>query len=80
MIRKRGLKMRFLDMRETHGTLATKNLKDNEIDFLHGRVTSGVFTKNYFNPSLIKNLKTRAQRMMDEIQEKIRLSHTTFNF
>jgi intergrase/recombinase len=71
MVRKKGFKLRFSDIRETHGTLATKHLKDNEIDFLHGRVNSSVFMKNYFNPSLIKDLKTRAYQVVDEIQEKI---------
>jgi intergrase/recombinase len=74
MVRKKGFKLRFSDIRENHGTLATKHLKDNEIDFLHGRVTSSVFMKNYFNPSLIEDLRTRAYRVINEIQEKISLS------
>ena len=49
----------------------TKYLKDNEIDFVHGRVTSNVFMRNYFNPSLISDLKERALQAIDEIQEKI---------
>jgi intergrase/recombinase len=75
MVRKKGFKLRFSDIRETHGTLATKHLKDNEIDFLHGRVTSSVFMKNYFNPSLIVDLRTGAYLVINEIQEEIRLSH-----
>jgi hypothetical protein len=74
MVRKKGFKLRFSDIRETHGTLATKYLKDNEIDFLHGRVTSSVFMKNYFNPSLIEDLKARTYRVINEIQEKISLN------
>jgi intergrase/recombinase len=74
MVRKKGIKLRFSDIRETQGTLATKHLKDNEIDFLHGRVTSSVFMKNYFNPSLIEDLRTRAYEVINEIQEKISLS------
>jgi intergrase/recombinase len=78
MVRKKGFKLRFSDIRETHGTLATKHLKDNEIDFLHGRVTSSVFMKNYFNPSLIEDLKTRVCRVMNESQERISLNrHST---
>jgi intergrase/recombinase len=77
-LRKKCLKLRFSDIRETHGPLATKHLKDNEIDFLHGRVTSSVFMKNYFNPSLIEDLRTRAYRVVNEIQERISLSrHST---
>jgi len=30
----------------------TRYLKDNEIDFLHGRVTGNVFMRNYFNQIL----------------------------
>jgi hypothetical protein len=79
MVRKKGFKLRFSDIRETHGTLATKHLKDNEIDFLHGRVTSSVFMKNYFNPSLISDLRTRAHRIVNEIQEKISLNRLSIN-
>jgi hypothetical protein len=74
LVRKKKLRLRFSDIRETHGTRATKYLKDNEIDFLHGRVTSSIFMKNYFNPSLIEDLKTRAYLVINEIQEKISLS------
>ena len=71
MVRKKGFKLRFSDIRENHGTLATKHLKDNEIDFLHGRVTSSVFMKNYFNPSLISDLKARSDEITKMIQGRI---------
>ena len=71
LVRKKSLKMRFADIRETHATFMTKYLKDNEIDFVHGRVTSNIFMRNYFNPSLISDLKERALQAIDEIQEKI---------
>jgi intergrase/recombinase len=74
MVRKKGLKLRFSDIRETYGTLATKHLKDNEIDFLQGRVNSSVFMKNYFNPSLIEDLSARAYKVANEIQKRINLS------
>ena len=76
-VRKKGLKVRFADIRETHGTLLTKYLKDNEIDFLHGRATSSVFMRNYFNPSLISDLKTRMFQATSEIQERISLSQNS---
>ena len=66
-IRKKGLKSHFSDIREAHGTLLTKYLKDNEIDFLHGRVTSSVFMRNYFNPSLITDLQERMEVSAKEI-------------
>jgi intergrase/recombinase len=78
MVRKKGFKLRFSDIREAHGTLATKHLKDSEIDFLHGRVTSSVFMKNYFNPSLIADLKTRAYQVVNEIKGRISLSRNPF--
>jgi hypothetical protein len=70
----KGLKLHFADIREMHGTLLTKYLKDNEIDFLHGRVTSSVFMKNYFNPSLISDLKARTFKATGEIEAKIQES------
>ena len=72
-VRKKGLKARFSDIRETHTTYSTKYLKGNEIDFLHGRATRNIFMKNYFNPDLIKDLKTRFNRVIDEIQERPKL-------
>ena len=72
LVRKKGLKVRFADIRETHATFMTRYLKDNEIDFLHGRVTSNVFMRNYFNPSLIRNLKIRVFQAIAEIQKKTR--------
>ena len=55
---------------EAHATFMTKFLKKEEIDFLHGRVTSGVFMQHYFNPALIADLKTRAFQGITEILEK----------
>ena len=72
MVQKRGLPSRFGDVREAQGTFMTKYLKEAEINFLHGRVTSSVFMTNYFNPSLIVDLKSRAFQGIGEIQEKIR--------
>lgn len=72
-IRRRGLDARFSDIREAHATFMVKYLKAPEIDFLHGRVQSNVFMANYFNPSLISDLKARVFQGISEIQEKIRL-------
>ena len=68
---RRHIPMRFSDIRENHGTFLIKHLKETEIDFLHGRATSSVFMKNYFNPALIGDLKDRAQKGLREIQERI---------
>jgi intergrase/recombinase len=62
--------LRFGDIREMHGTLLTKYLSESEIDFLHGRVSSSVFMRNYFNPALITDLKTRVFQGTCEIQSK----------
>jgi hypothetical protein len=67
---KRVLPLRFSDVREAHGTFLTKFLKPSEIDFLHGRVTGSVFMANYFNPSLVSDLKARVFQGISEIQEK----------
>jgi len=74
-IRKRlksvGLKMRFHDVRKAHATLLTKYLRQPEIDFLHGRVSTNIFMANYFNPALISDLKERMFKAIKEIQAKI---------
>lgn len=62
-----GLHLRFGDIREAHGTFLTKYLKESEIDFLHGRVSTSVFMRNYFNPALIRDLKARTNRANTKI-------------
>jgi hypothetical protein len=70
LVQRRHLSLRFGDVREAHGTLMTKYLKESEINFLHGRVSSSVFMQHYFNPSLIGDLKERAFKGIAEILEK----------
>ncbi len=72
LVQKKGLPLRFSDIRENHGTFMTKYLKPSEIDFLHGRVTANVFMQHYFNPALIADLKARAFEGIREIQEKVK--------
>ena len=55
-------RQRFADVRELHGTLMTKWLRESEIDFLHGRANSSVFMRDYFNPAWIGDLEERASR------------------
>jgi hypothetical protein len=64
-------KLRFGDIRELHGTLLTKHLSEVEINFLHGRVSSSVFMRNYFNPAWIKDLKERTFKAVANIMEAI---------
>jgi len=66
-IKRKKLKLRFGDIRELHGTILTKHLRQPEIDFLHGRVSTSVFMRNYFNPAWISDLKDRAQRGANDI-------------
>ena len=70
-ISKKGYKLRYTDIRELHGTLMTKYLKESEINFIHGRVTTSVFMRNYFNPAWISDLKQRVFKGIAEIQNKI---------
>jgi intergrase/recombinase len=72
LVTKRGLPSRFSDVREAQGTFLIKYLKEAEINFLHGRVSTNVFMQNYFNPALIADLKTRVFQAIQEIQEKIK--------
>lgn len=70
-IQRAQLKLRFGDIREFQGTLLTKYLKQEEIDFIHGRVSSNVFMRNYFNPAWISDLQDRALKATAEILAKI---------
>ncbi|MCW4008899.1 MAG: integrase [Candidatus Bathyarchaeota archaeon] len=71
LVQRRHLPLRFGDVREAHGTLMTKYLKESEINFLHGRVSSSVFMQHYFNPSLIGDLKERTFKGITEILGKV---------
>jgi intergrase/recombinase len=73
LVQRRRLPLRFGDVREAHGTLMTKYLKESEINFLHGRVSSSVFMQHYFNPSLIGDLKERTDKGIAEILEKVEI-------
>jgi intergrase/recombinase/post-segregation antitoxin (ccd killing protein) len=70
-IRKRGLPLKFSDVREANATFLTKYLRREEIDFIQGRVSSNVFMEHYFNPSLISDLKERVFKAIAEIETKI---------
>jgi len=70
-IKRRGLRLRFGDIREFHASILTKHLRQPEIDFLHGRVSTSVFMRNYFNPAWIQDLKKRALKASQSILEKI---------
>jgi hypothetical protein len=61
--------VRFADVRELHASLMTKWLRESEIDFLHGRVSSSVFMRNYFNPAWIGDLEGRAVKGAEKIME-----------
>jgi hypothetical protein len=54
-----------------HGTLLTRYLNEVEINFPHGRVTSSVFMRNYYNPSMIGDLKDRTFKAVRGIMQRI---------
>ena len=58
-VKRKAGSLKFGDIRELHGSLATKFLNPAEIDFLHGRIAATVFMRNYFNPAWISDLKER---------------------
>jgi len=70
-VKRQGLPRKFSDIREAHATFMTKYLRPSEIDFLHGRVSSSIFMRNYFNPALIADLRERVLRAIEEIKAKI---------
>jgi len=67
LLQRRGIKLRFADIREYWASVMTRHLSVAEIDFLQGRVSSNVFMTNYFNPLLITDLKTRALKGIQEL-------------
>lgn len=70
-IKRNGFKSRFSDIREYYATFMTKWLAQPEIDFLQGRVSANVFMRNYFNPSLISDLKERALISIGLVNHKL---------
>ena len=71
-IQRRRIRERFGDVREFYASFMLKFLKQPEIDFLQGRVSSSVFMRNYFNPVWIRDLKERALKGEEEILKQIR--------
>jgi hypothetical protein len=69
-----GLNLRFSDIRELFASRSVECLKQPEIDFLQGRVSSSVFMANYFNPTWISSLRKRALK-----NERRLLTSFTFN-
>ena len=70
-VRNSGLRSRFSDLREFHGSIMTKYLNQSEIDFIHGRIGTSVFMQNYFNPAWISDLKQRVFQGIAEIQSRL---------
>jgi intergrase/recombinase len=70
-VQHQGLKLRFGDIREAHATFMIKFLKEAEIDFIHGRVSTTVFQSNYFNISLVEDLRARTLEGIAEILQKV---------
>ena len=70
-IQRRRIRERFGDVREFYASFMLKFLKQPEIDFLQGRVSSSVFMRNYFNPVWIRDLKERALKGEEEILRQI---------
>ena len=70
-IAKKGLPLRFGDIREFWANYMLKWLTPAEIDFLQGRVSGSVFMRHYFNPALIADLRERVFKGLAEIQSKL---------
>ncbi len=60
-------KVRWADIRELYASVSVKNLRESEIDFLQGRISSRVFLRNYFNPQFIDDLQERALKNAHEL-------------
>jgi intergrase/recombinase len=70
-LKRRKMKLRFGDIRELHCSFLTRYLRQPEIDFLHGRVSTNVFMRNYFNPVWISDLQKRALKAAKQILAEI---------
>jgi len=68
-LQRRGFRLRFSDVREYHASYLTKYLRPPEIDFLHGRISTSVFMRSYFNPVWVRDLKERTLKAVKEILE-----------
>jgi hypothetical protein len=66
-LKRRKIRARFSDLREYYASIMPKHLKQPEIDFLQGRISTSVFMRNYFNPAWISDLKTRALQGAQEL-------------
>jgi len=68
---RRGIEQKFGDIREFHASILTKCLRQPEIDFIHGRISSSVFMRNYFNPAWIGDLKQRTLKAAEEVLGRV---------
>ena len=66
-LKRAGLKLHLADLREYWATYMTRHLTRPEIDMLQGRVGTSVFMAHYFNPNLIRDLRTRTLQGVAEI-------------
>ena len=69
---RRDINRRFKALRRYNASFLTRYLRQSEIDFLQGRVSTSVFMKNYFNPALISDLKFRTIKASNEILNELR--------
>jgi intergrase/recombinase len=68
LIKRNSVRPRFNELREYYATYMTRYLSQPEIDFLQGRVSGSVFMRNYFNPALISDLKTRVFKGIEDLR------------
>jgi hypothetical protein len=71
-LEKKQLPVRFCDIREYWATYMSKFLTRPEIDFLQGRVTGSIFMINYFNPSYVSDLQTRAINASNKLLQQVK--------
>ena len=70
-LQRKAIRFRFSDIREFCASRSVKHLQQPEIDFIEGRVSSTVFMRNYFNPTLINDLKNRAIANANELLKSV---------
>ena len=70
-LQRKAIRFRFSDIREFCASRSVKHLQQPEIDFMEGRVSSTVFMRNYFNPTLVNDLKNRAITNANELLKSV---------
>ncbi|MEM3536625.1 MAG: type II toxin-antitoxin system CcdA family antitoxin [Candidatus Bathyarchaeia archaeon] len=69
--RRRQIQSRWSDLREASATIHSKYLAPHEVDFIQGRIGITVFSRHYYNPAYITDLRERVFKAQEEIVKNL---------